>query len=111
LHRRRGFDTRGTTSRQLLVQPGRIPVMSNATTLILAPFFVAFLLFVARFYLKEGARSKLRPSFLLAVATVAISGTYLVLVLTASLPEHGATGFGLVGLALMALSIYRIFLI
>jgi hypothetical protein len=85
--------------------------MSNTTTLIIAPFMVAFLMFVARFYLKEGARSKLRPSFLLAVATVAISGFYLVLVLTDGLPEHGAMGFGLVGLALVALSIYRIFLI
>jgi hypothetical protein len=85
--------------------------MTNATTVILAPFLFAFLLFVARFYIKEGANSKLRPSFILAVATVAIASVYLVLCVTDRLPDFGTIGFGSAGLVLMALSIYRIFLI
>jgi hypothetical protein len=85
--------------------------MSNTTTFILAPFLCAFMLFIARFYFKEGARSKLRLSFLLAIATVVITGAYLVLGLLTMLPEHGVIGFGLVGLALMAFSILRLFLI
>jgi hypothetical protein len=111
LHRRRRFDSRGTLDRQPLAQPGQIQVMTNATTVILAPFLFAFLMFVARFYFKEGANSKLRPSFILAVATVAITAVYLGLCVTDRLPDYGAIGFASAGLALMALSIYRIFLI
>jgi hypothetical protein len=85
--------------------------MSNATTFILVPFLCAFLLFIARFYFKEGARSKLRLSFLMAIATVLITGTYLVLGLTQMLPDHGVVGFGLVGLTLLAFSILRLFVI
>jgi hypothetical protein len=85
--------------------------MSNASTIILVPFLFAFLVFTARFYLKEGARSKLHPSFLLAFATIALAGTYLVLGVTDMLPNYGTIGFGVVGLALLALSIFRIFLI
>jgi len=85
--------------------------MSNASTVILVPFFFAFLVFTGRFYIREGANSKLNPSFLLALATVAIVVAYLALGVTHWLPEYGTIGFGVVGLALLGLSIYRIFIL
>ncbi len=80
--------------------------MSNATTVILLPFLFAFLVFVARFYFKDGAHSMLRPSFLLALVTIVIVGVYLSLAVSNMLPEYGTVGFGVVGLALLALSLY-----
>ena len=85
--------------------------MSNASTVILVPFFFAFLVFTGRFYIREGAHSKLTPSFLLAFATIAIAVAYLALGVTDRLPDYGTIGFGAVGLALLGLSIYRIFIL
>jgi hypothetical protein len=82
--------------------------MSNVSTIILAPFLVAFLMFVFRFYGRENAASKLGPSFLLAFATVVVVCLYLVLGVTRTLPEYGTIGFGIVGVALLALSLYRL---
>ncbi len=85
--------------------------MSNASTVILVPFLFAFLVFTGRFYIRERANSILNLSFLLALATVAIAVAYLALGLTQSLPDYGTLGFGVIGLALLGLSIYRIFIL
>ncbi|WP_428485247.1 hypothetical protein [Rhodopila sp.] len=83
--------------------------MSNASTIILMPFLVAFLLFVGRFYFRERAGSKTSPSFLLALATIAIAAAYLILGVTNRLPEYGTIGFGVAGAGLLLLSIVRMF--
>ena len=83
--------------------------MSNS--IILLPFIVAFLLFVFRFYSREAAASMANPSFLLAVTTVAVAVLYLVLGITGEMPAYGTLCTGLVGLALLALSIARMFVI
>lgn len=85
--------------------------MTNASTVVLVPFLFAFLVFTARFYIREAAGSKLNPSFLLAFATVVIAVTYLALGITHRMPEHGTIGFGATGLALLGFSIYRIFVL
>ena len=88
----------------------RIP-MSSTDTLILAPFVAAFLVFVFRFYGREGAPSVASPTFLCAVGTVALAGAYLVLGVFGYLPDNGTLIFGVVGLVLLALSIVRLFVL
>ena len=84
--------------------------MSNTfSTIILIPFFAAFLTFVLRFYFRENASSMANPSFLLAGATVLSAGAYLVLKVTETLPTYGTTAFALLGLALLGLAIARMF--
>jgi phosphoglycerol transferase MdoB-like AlkP superfamily enzyme len=83
--------------------------MTNASTIILLPFLIAFLVFIFRFYGKENAGSKLNLSFLLAFATVAAACAYLALGVTKMLPEYGTMGFAVVGMGLMVFSIYRLF--
>ncbi len=80
-------------------------------TYVLAPFIVAFLGFILRFYGRENAGSKSNPSFLLALATVVIAMTFLVLGVTASLPQYGSLAFGVVGVGLALLSVARWFMI
>lgn len=84
--------------------------MTNTSTIVLVPFLFAFLVFTGRFYIKESASSKLNPSFLLAFATVALAGAYLALGVTHRMPEYGMIGFGVAGLALLGVAIYRIFI-
>ncbi len=81
--------------------------MSTINTIILLPFLAAFLFSVARFYFRDNANSIFRPSFLTAVGAVLIAGLYLVLATLGGLPDHGAIEFGLVGVALLAFSIYQ----
>lgn len=80
-------------------------------TYVLAPFIVAFLGFILRFYGREGAASKSNPSFLMALATVVIAMAFLVLGVTDMLPPYGSLGFGVVGVGLAALSVARWFMI
>jgi hypothetical protein len=80
-------------------------------SIIVAPFILAFLGFVLRFYTREGAASMANPSFLLAVATVLTAGFYLFLGVIDMLPAYGTIGFGIVGVALLGLSVLRMFLI
>lgn len=84
--------------------------MTNASTIILAPFILAFLVFVFRFYNRERAASIANLSFLLAIGTVLIAGAYLFLGVTDNLPDYGTLGFGLVGLILLAVAIARLFI-
>jgi hypothetical protein len=77
--------------------------------MILLPFLAAFLVFVGRFYFREGAASKANPSFLLALATMAIAVIYLVLGILHHLPDYGSLGFGIAGVGLLAYAIVRIF--
>ena len=85
--------------------------MSNTTTILLAPFVLAFLVFVLRFYNREGASSVTRPSFLLALLTVLIAGAYLVLGVIGVLPPYSTIGFAAIGLILLGTAIMRMFMI
>jgi quinol-cytochrome oxidoreductase complex cytochrome b subunit len=85
--------------------------MTSSSTFILVPFIVAFLVFVLRFYNREGASSVTRPSFLLAMLTVVIAFTYLILGITGELPPYGTIGFALIGLILLGIAIARMFIL
>jgi hypothetical protein len=85
--------------------------MSSFSTIVLAPFIIAFAVFVGRFYGREGARSMRSLSFLLAVCTVASAFSYLLLRVTDSLPSYGTIGYGVGGLVLLATAIGRLFMI
>ena len=85
--------------------------MTNTSTMLLIPFIAAFLVFVFRFYSREHASSVFNPSFLLAILTVLIAGTYLILGVTGMLPAYSTIGFACVGLILLTTAIVRIFMI
>ena len=85
--------------------------MTSISTILLVPFILAFLVFVFRFYNREGASSMLQPSFPLAILTVVIASTYLILGVTASLPPYSTIGFALIGLILLGIAIVRMFMI
>jgi hypothetical protein len=85
--------------------------MTNTTTFLLVPFILAFLLFVLRFYTREGASSMTQPSFLLAILTVATAFTYLILGVTDMLPPYSTITFILAGLILLGIAILRMFMI
>ena len=85
--------------------------MTNASTILLLPFIVAFLIFVLRFYSREGAASMRQPSFLLAGLTVLIAGGYLVLGVMGVLPPYSTVGFAAIGLILLGTAILRMFMI
>jgi len=83
--------------------------MSSSATLILAPFIAAFLVFVFHFYGREGAVSVTAPSFLLAGLTSVLALAYLGLGVFGVLPAYGPILFGILGAALLILSIIRMF--
>jgi hypothetical protein len=85
--------------------------MSDFSTIVLAPFILAFLVFVLRFYGRESAASMRNPSFLLALLTVATAFAYLYLRVTEAMPFYGTAGFAAAGLALLAIAIGRMFMI
>jgi hypothetical protein len=85
--------------------------MADFSTIILVPFILAFLIFVLRFYARESASSMFNFSFVLAFLTVTAAGLYLYLRVAGALPPYGTTGFGLVGLGLLATAIGRMFMI
>ena len=85
--------------------------MTNTSTYILVPFIFAFLVFVFRFYGREGASSIKNLSFVLAILTVLIAGSYLVLGVIEMLPRHSAIGYLLIGLILLGTAIARMFMI
>lgn len=85
--------------------------MTHTSSLLLAPFILAFLVFVFRFYTRERAASVANLSFLLAILTMLIAATYLVLGVTGNLPDYGAIGFTCAGLILLVVAVLRMFLI
>jgi quinol-cytochrome oxidoreductase complex cytochrome b subunit len=85
--------------------------MTNTTTFLLVPFILAFLVFVFRFYSRESASSIMNPSFLLAILTVLIAFSYLILGVTGVLPPYSTIGYLVVGLILLATAITRMFMI
>jgi hypothetical protein len=85
--------------------------MSDFSTIVLVPFILAFLVFVLRFYGRESAVSMRSPSFVLALLTVATAFAYLYLRVTGAIPPYGTAGFGVAGLALLAIAIARMFMI
>jgi hypothetical protein len=85
--------------------------MADFSSIILVPFILAFLIFVLRFYGRESASSMFNFSFLLASLTVAAAGLYLYLRVADALPPYGTPGFGVLGLALLATAIGRMFMI
>jgi hypothetical protein len=80
-------------------------------TIILAPFILAFLIYILRFYGREGAASMTNPSFLLAAGTVTTAAFYLFLGVVDMVPPYGTLGFGVVGVGLLALAVARMFMI
>ncbi len=85
--------------------------MTNTTTIILVPFIFAFLVFVLRFYNREGASGMARPSFLLAILTVLLVLAYIVLGIVGALPPYSTIGFAALGLILLGTAILRMFMI
>jgi quinol-cytochrome oxidoreductase complex cytochrome b subunit len=85
--------------------------MTNTSTIILVPFILAFLVFVFRFYSREGASSMVRPSFMLAILTVLTAGAYLVLGIAGALPSYGTIAFAAIGLILFGTAVLRMFMI
>ena len=85
--------------------------MTNTTTLLLIPFVMAFLVFVFRFYSRESASSIKNPSFMLAILTMLIAMSYLILGVTQMLPAHSTIGYVAVGLILLVTAISRLFMI
>jgi hypothetical protein len=84
-----------------------IPFMSDLSTIVLVPFFFAFLIFVMRFYSRESASSMTKPSFLLAVGTMLSAGAFLLLRVLDIMPSYGPVAFGGLGLILLALAVTR----
>jgi quinol-cytochrome oxidoreductase complex cytochrome b subunit len=80
-------------------------------TVILAPFILAFLTYILRFYSREGAASMTNPSFLLAAGTVFAAAFYLFLGVIDMLPPYGTLGFGVVGVGLFGVAVARMFMI
>ena len=85
--------------------------MTDISQFLLAPFILAFLVFAFRFYIRERAASAANPSFLLAILTVLVAGTYLILGVVDLLPPYSTIGFTAVGLILLATAITRMFMI
>jgi hypothetical protein len=85
--------------------------MTNTTTFLLIPFVLAFLVFVFRFYSRESASSIMNPSFLLAILTVLIAGSYLILGVAQLLPPFSTIGYTVVGLILLVTAVSRMFMI
>ena len=85
--------------------------MTNTTSFFLVPYILAFLLYVLRFYNREGARSMGQPSFLLAMLTVAAAFAYLILGVTDTLPPYGPFVFLGIGVVLAGIAILRMFMI
>ena len=83
--------------------------MSPFSTIILAPYIIAFVFFVTRFYFREKAASIANPTFILAVTCTATVIVYLTLRILVMLPPYSTLGFGIFGVVLMALAIYRMF--
>jgi hypothetical protein len=84
--------------------------VTSASTIILLPFIVAFLVFVTRFYSRERAASMTNLSFLLAVMTILTAGLYLGLGVVDLLPVYGTIGFGVTGLIFLTIAISRMFM-
>lgn len=85
--------------------------MSSSTTIILAPYILAFLLLIFRFYNRERAASIANPTFLLAIFTVALAFSFLGLGVTGGLAVWGIWTYGAIGVALLAFSIVRLFML
>jgi hypothetical protein len=85
--------------------------MTNTTTFLLMPFIVAFLVFVFRFYNRENASSIKNLSFVLAIVTVVIAFSYLILGVTTMLPPYSTIIYLAVGVILMVIAIARMFMI
>jgi hypothetical protein len=85
--------------------------MTNTTSFLLAPFILAFLVFVFRFYSRENASSIKNPSFMLAILTVLIAFSYLILGVTTMLPPYSTIVYLVIGLILLATAITRMFMI
>lgn len=77
------------------------------SSIILVPFFFAFLVFVLRFYSRKSASSMANLSFVLALATMLSAGVYLSLRVLDMLPAYATVAFGVEGLALLAVAIAR----
>ena len=80
-------------------------------TYILAPYFLAFVAYILRFYGREHAGSKSSPSFILAVVTVVVALSFLFLGIGGFLPVYGGTVFLVVGIILLSFAMIRWFML
>ena len=80
-------------------------------TYFLAPYVLAFISFILRFYGREHAASKASPSFIGAVMTVVIALAFLFLGVGSFLPAYGSIIFLITGVILLGLSIARWFML
>jgi hypothetical protein len=80
-------------------------------TYFLAPYFLAFVAYILRFYGREHAGSKSSPSFILAVVTVVVALSFLFLGIGGFLPAYGGTVFLTVGIFLLVFAIIRWFML
>jgi hypothetical protein len=80
-------------------------------TYYLAPYVLAFVSSILRFYGREHAGSKTSPSFILAVATVVVALAFLFLGVGGFLPAYGGLVFLAFGTVLLGLSIARWFML
>lgn len=85
--------------------------MTNTSSILLAPFIVAFLVFIFRFYNRERAASVTNPSFLLAILTMLTAGSYLILGVVDMLPAYSTVVFASAGLILLATAVVRLFML
>ncbi len=81
--------------------------MTNGPSYLLIPLVAAFLVFIARFYGREGAALKSSLSFLLACACVVLLLSYLALSVLGLLPPYAAYGYGAIGVILLIVGILR----
>jgi len=85
--------------------------MTSATSVLLIPFILAFLVFIFRFYNREGAASIANFSFLMAIFTMLMAGAWLVLGIAGLLPAYSTIGFACLGLMLFGIAVLRLFMI
>jgi uncharacterized protein (DUF697 family) len=85
--------------------------MAHNSLIYLIPLIAAFLLFLAKVYGFERARTQGSPSFALALVSVALIIAYLTLTVLRIVPPWAGPGFGgagviLLGLAVLLLRVY-----
>ena len=80
-------------------------------TYYLAPYVLAFVTSILRFYGHEHAASKSSPTFILAILTVVVALAFLFLGIGGFLPAYGSLIFLAIGIVLLGLSIQRWFVI
>lgn len=83
--------------------------MSGVASISLVPFVLAFLVLMFRLYNRD--RMAFGLTYALAILTVLLSFSYLILGITESLPASGPIAYGIVGVLILAFAIVRLFML